>query len=379
MRLVAVLVCVGGWCLGCAGNGVSAVHDSGGEPDLGSPVDSSSSDAQTSSDLADVAASDLGAPVAQVGSDMALPPLDLSGGPNGGSAPDAGGDGGPLGWTSVTNPGGDFEAVWAASPDDVWFGPPLTHWFHGTFTQYLDVDPVEQLSGTGASDVYSHGVYTYYLGGEPRPWGALFHWDGVAWTKQSDTPPPISLYARTASDLYVNGNGPMMRSSDQGRTWTNVSVPDPCGSTDAFAGSGVELVSFVGCNPGVSYFNWSRDGGATWTVGDVALDHARTMAVLAGTAYFSGYTVANDTEQFLRTDDGVSFKPLDVGSVVDTIWLDSPDEVWIAGYDTAVRHSLDGGVTWTVERTETIRSIYAVGAHDLFAVGPNGTLLHLAR
>jgi hypothetical protein len=306
------------------------------------------------------------------------------GGSDGGSADDGGlGDGGmPLGWTSVPNPGGDYETVWAAAPDDVWFGPPLTHWYQDRFTQYPNVDTVEQLSGTSASDVYAHGMYTEDVGGENRPWGSVFHWDGVAWTKQSDTRPPIEIWARTPSDLYVNGDGPMWRSTDQGRTWSDVSVPDPCGATDAFAGSGLDLVAIgASCTAGDAYLRWSRDGGATWSVGHAPLDHTRAIAVRDGTAYLSSYIFTPNAvvEQLLRTDDGVSFRPVDAGMIIDTIWLDSPEEIWIANREVGLAHSRDGGRTWMLETTAPITAIYAVGEHDLFAVGSGSALLHLSR
>jgi hypothetical protein len=305
---------------------------------------------------------------------------------DGGSSGAGGGSGGggtPLGWTSVANPGGDYNAVWAAAPDDVWFGPPMTHWTLGTFTRYPDVDTVEQLSGTGSSDVYAHVLTTHLVGGEPRPWGSVFHWNGVGWTNQSETPPPLSLYARTPTDVYVNGGGPLWRSTDQGVTWSDVPVPDPCGGSDFVAGSDLDVVAIgSSCTADDAYLRWSRDGGATWGIGHAPLDGMRALGVRSGSAYISGYAFlanGNATELLLRTDDGVSFRSLAPGITVTTIWVDSPDEVWIASYGTGLRHSTDGGQTWTVERPETINAVYAVGAHDLFAVGLNGTLLHLSR
>lgn len=91
----------------------------------------------------------------------------------------------PLASTNIT-------VIEGAAPDDVWFfGASATlHWDGTALTRYTDT--------IAATDAFAAGTSVFVNGGNE-----VKQWDGTAWTSKGTTPGNGSIWASSASDIWV--------------------------------------------------------------------------------------------------------------------------------------------------------------------------------
>lgn len=130
----------------------------------------------------------------------------------------------------------------------------------------------------------------------------------------------------------------LLQSTDQGRTWTDVSLS---GEVDFHRLATSDSV-VVGLNAADGRLLRSDDDGATWTdlgvpgLYDLAIDPADSTIVIGTT----------EDGPVRSTDSGATFQPID-GAPLLALLAWTGDTLYGAGVDGQVMVSQDGGATWS--------------------------------
>jgi len=130
----------------------------------------------------------------------------------------------------------------------------------------------------------------------------------------------------------------LLQSTDQGRTWTDVSLS---GEVDFHRLATADSV-VVGLNAADGRLLRSDDNGATWTdlgvpgLYDLAIDPADSSIVIGTT----------EDGPVRSTDSGATFRPID-GAPLLALLAWTGDTLYGAGVDGQVLVSQDGGATWS--------------------------------
>jgi photosystem II stability/assembly factor-like uncharacterized protein len=164
-----------------------------------------------------------------------------------------------------------------------------------------------------------------------------------------DSAQPQRLYAGTSS------NG-VLRSNDQGVTWTGATDGVPYGSVVALAGSStnpdVVLAGVEQLTPQGGFLSGdilrTTDGGATWTV--VSPPNINTPLDIAVCAADPSTVYAAARSGLLKSTDGGQTFPVTLlpGKDVDVVALDSTcNTLYVTVFADGVYSSPDAGTTWS--------------------------------
>ncbi len=298
---------------------------------------------------------------------------------------------------------GNLYAVTVTGPDDVWIAADngVVHLSAGGTTLALSSENSSFASFYGIwadspADVYAVGEYA----GESTFIGVIQHWDGTTWTDES-AQVPMSNYFYAAwgsgpSDVWAVGNiisGNALAASVfhyDGSGWKSSLVETSMqdfsgvwgsGPTDVWAAGFGGLFHFDGTswkqvtptNTNLSIFGriWGSGSSDAWTTGSELGDTTEALFHWNGSAWSVGYT-----------------PPASLG--IANVWEASPDDVWTvgaitetdAGFNTVTGTTLHfDGTAWSTVPSGTTKSqLNAIGGHgagNVWAVGDQGTILHL--
>jgi photosystem II stability/assembly factor-like uncharacterized protein len=185
--------------------------------------------------------------------------------------------------------------------------------------------------------------------------------------------------------VFAGGKG-LMKSSDGGKSWTNVrSAKDaPAVAAIAIAPSNPQYVYVgvsEGCAKGGQYTSYaSADGGTTWRASGYNLSSIAVTADDPRSAYATSCAGVLHT-----TNGGVSWEALasahvdDYDPVLIAITTDTTPNLYVAyaseGGTVQIRRSVDGGTTW---REASPRAGTVFGPLDLAVSGANAQLIYLS-
>ena len=288
----------------------------------------------------------------------------------------------PLRWTSVASPtDGWLRDVWASGPSDLWVvggsisageGPPavILH-FDGERWSWVDppvVTPIKALWGIARDDVWA-------VGDE----GAILHFTGDRWEViPSGTRAGLeTIWGARSEDLWVGGydsGGVLLHR--EGSSFRAVDSPAPVAIHSDIWGarprdfwiltapSGGTATTIVHNQDGGWATPYRTRGGVNalwglaerniWAVGDSGAIH-----------HFDGrWSVAAERAPGLP-------------SLYD-VWGNARDDVWATGWGTILHFD---GRRWSPIESPAVEGIFGVvgtGAHDVWAVGKHGVILHYA-
>lgn len=268
---------------------------------------------------------------------------------------------GSLVWSTAW--GQSFHRVFSQDGTDVW---AVGH--AGLIYRSFDGGQTWTQRTVGAGDHYdvaAAGFDVIVVGDGGATWRSSD--SGGSWsnTVAAGAPQLRAIAMPTPGAAYVVGSGgAILKSEDGGATWSPQA-----------SGTGVLLrdVRFTDATHGWAVGDGgtvlrTSDGGASWdpvSAGTsenlLAVDHS------GGTVWVVG---ENATAR-RSTNDGASWDPVDLElddlADVDALHLASPSEVYLAGGGGFIRHSTDGGASWTFQKHQMHAEI-----RDIFFVGPAG-------
>jgi hypothetical protein len=144
---------------------------------------------------------------------------------------------------------------------------------------------------------------------------------------------------------YDASNDRLLVSADRGRSWNELQKPGPIVdlAVAPFAPSRIVVASASGLEQGLFE---SRDAGQTWKrISDA-------VGLLAWPTRQRLYLVAGGGQLFLSRDGGRSLSHRgQIGGEPAALLADGSDELYVALHDGTIKHSTDGGATWSVRST----------------------------
>ncbi len=144
---------------------------------------------------------------------------------------------------------------------------------------------------------------------------------------------------------YDASNDRLLVSADAGRTWEEVERPAPLLDLAADPEADLHLVAAGASDLGQGLYE-SRDGGRSWeSVGQLA-------GLLAWPTPDRLFVVDLGGNVFVSANGGRNLKHRGiVGGQPAALLGESADELFVALHDGTIKHSTDGGQTWTVRST----------------------------
>ena len=144
---------------------------------------------------------------------------------------------------------------------------------------------------------------------------------------------------------YDSSNDRLLVSADAGRTWEEVERPAPLVDLVTDPNDSQHVVA-----SGVSDISQglyeSRDGGRTWK------EMGNQVGLLAWPVTAQLFLVDGGGDVFLSTDDGDTFERRGaIGGQPAAFLGREAGELFVALHDGTIKHSTDGGRTWTVRST----------------------------
>jgi hypothetical protein len=144
---------------------------------------------------------------------------------------------------------------------------------------------------------------------------------------------------------YDASNDRLLVSADRGRSWNELEKPGPIVdlAVDPGTPDRIVIASAGGLEQGLFE---SRDGGRTWKrIGP-------GVGLLAWPARERLYLVAGGGQVFASADGGRSVEHRgEIGGEPAALLAQSADELYVALHDGTIKHSTDGGATWSVRST----------------------------
>jgi hypothetical protein len=270
-------------------------------------------------------------------------------------------------WTVPTTPRlpGTVETIWGAGPDDVWVGgrsDSVLHFDGRSWTALLVGLPA------GVTTGWSSGPGSTWVGSQD---GGLRHFDGGGWR---DTPKAGEMWGvwGTGNELWTVGHvqGTGFLSHFDGTTWTEHAFDGMPWLWAIWGNSARDLWTLAIYDGGPAY----RFDGERWT------EHP----LPTGASYYDLWS-APDGRVWLAGEhgrilsyDGSTWSMAEVEGVTlfQGIHGVASDDVWAVG--DAIAHF--DGTTWTKVATQPfgqeLSAVWAINAHDVWAVGPAGYTLH---
>jgi len=242
-----------------------------------------------------------------------------------------------------------------------------------SFGQDFRISDVSFDPDAGASCRYScvgsgTGVWT---AGPNEAWtcgfNGLMHWDGNAWTAESNGATQITfgVWGSDASHVWTVGAGGEIRFFD-GSTWSGQTSGTTQDLVDVVGRSDTDVFA-VGAGGTILHWNglaWSAQTSGTT---EVLFD----LHLLAGTAWLAGF---NGT---LLHHDGVSWSPEAVGVTTANlmaVYASSDSDVWFSGQTPTIWHG--DGVTWNAmsSGTPTLFGAWGSSSTDIWFGGVTGVV-----
>ncbi|MFZ1731663.1 MAG: T9SS type A sorting domain-containing protein [Bacteroidota bacterium] len=197
--------------------------------------------------------------------------------------------------------------------------------------------------------LYRHSDGRIYAGLQN---GMMFSDDNGAtweWSNYSTNNNAFGIGITSTGTQYVGGWSGLERSTDQGATFEKVDLTGFGSRVDEICiGSNDEiLVGFYGGG-----LLRSADNGQTWTMADPLFANSTIDAVVSkGAMLFAGVQGLNI---FRSSDGGATWSPSS-GSLANlspaALYARSETEIWVGDQGGKILYSADGGVTWTTQFT----------------------------
>ncbi len=185
------------------------------------------------------------------------------------------------------------------------------------------------------------------------------------------------VWGSAANDVWAVGAGTMaLRSTDNGKTWTNTAVIGGAAATRyAVWGSAANNVFVVGSSGTVVQ---TTNSGMNWTV--LPSPAAQTLYGIWGSAGNDIYVVGGGGTISRSTTGGVTWTGQTSGTtnILRGVWGSGANNVMVVGDGGTLLRSTDSGATWVKAQTNVTNNLYAirgVAANDYYAVGATGTVL----
>jgi cysteine-rich repeat protein len=329
------------------------------------------------------------------------------------------------GWTIAQRSFTSYSSVWASGPTNVYVvsgGNQLQHLTGGSWTTELSSTPIETVWGSSAMDVFAAG-------------GDVHRWDGGSWTDLALT--GVHAIGGTGpTDLWAAAAGEVLRSTDDGASWTPVVadgadysrvVADGAGQAWFLRNGVVAHFDGVSWDPNTS--RWSGNALYSLRPGDAAVAaDAQSIAIasvgalastLIGQDFSEGIWASGPDDIWLADeygvahDDGTRLSHYSFGGDDDKygVWSDAPGDAFVAGRDGVYRVTAGvptlvypygggaleavwgadashvvavgtelatwDGASWTPQTGfPELQAITGTSATDMFAVGAAGTIVH---
>lgn len=169
------------------------------------------------------------------------------------------------------------------------------------------------------------------------------NWDSISLLGEADFHVLRSAGERVYG--YDASNDRLLVSGDAGRTWEEVERPAPLLDLAADPNDSRHLVAAGVSDLGQGLYE-SRDGGRSWErVGD-------PVGLLAWPAPERLYLVDGGGSVGVSADTGSTFERRgSIGGQAAAFLGVDADELFVALHDGTIKHSTDGGATWTVRST----------------------------
>jgi photosystem II stability/assembly factor-like uncharacterized protein len=139
---------------------------------------------------------------------------------------------------------------------------------------------------------------------------------------------------------YDASNDRLLVSGDRGRSWNELEKPGPLVdlAVDPADEGRIVVASAGGLEEGLFE---SRDGGESW----------KRVSAAVGLLAWPGrlYVVVGGGQVFASPDGGRRLEPQgEIGGQPAALVAEGPREIYAALHDGTIKHSTDGGATWTV-------------------------------
>jgi photosystem II stability/assembly factor-like uncharacterized protein len=285
----------------------------------------------------------------------------------------------------VLEPSGNnmpLTSVWGASSTEIWvagWGSTVLHTTNGgTLWNAISTAPYVgdwiSISSTGSGAVYAcdSGTQLIHTADQGSTWNAL---NGPTGLRQVLGQPGLVFVLQTSSLGYLIGSN--LHPFNVGDTAPMLSIGTANGGNLYVVGQSNQVFYSIG------------NAGSKWTSQPVApavqqwkgVGSALDITYIVGDNGLIAYTSDNGTSWKFPTQNPVSGKINISLTAVQALY---PAEAFVIGYDNMamngiILHSIDGGQTWLSESIPTTNALYGIwgdSAHNVFAVGVAGTIIH---
>lgn len=264
-------------------------------------------------------------------------------------------------------------AVWGSGPDAVFVAGEMGQVLSWNGAEWSDLGPdgfseaLVGLWGTSTGELFAVARDNY-----------LLHYDGTAWdVREAPVAGDTQLYdvwGTSPENVFAAGWGGHVFHFD-GSDWTK--LPDaPMAVVRGIWGASVDDVFAVGTSAIAHY------DGSTWTTMDAPLPE-RGLSGVWGTASDNVYAVGSDG--WMLRYDGADWTRVDVGTEhhLYDVWGSAADDLYVVGssagtgiFKTGVAFHYDGSSWAKTDAPVVLSSVWGTGPEDVWAVGPEGTVVH---
>lgn len=186
-------------------------------------------------------------------------------------------------------------------------------------------------------------------------------------------------------DVTACPSGLLAALAVEGQVWVS---EDDAGSWTPYPIETEEATQAINCDPRNrlwvvgSFASWltSDDGAASWETDTLDED-----LILTNIQFLDDQNaiMAGEFGTVMKSNDGGAtwerLPPLIDEFYPQDMYFKDPDEGWIIGLGGAILHTVDGGESWTSQRTATIAPLYGIApvGDDLYVVGGEAVMLKL--